>query len=533
MTVWYVGPRKFTVDVFNELCDSPPRVVGIDFETPTLKDRIPIGVGIAFSPDESLYFPMLPSTSERFPWHILRNPEITKVYHNAPFDLSVMSNIRSEIDESNIGDTAVMLRLLLKPATLVQASIYVGYNIESAGDMLKENGIKTMLDIPEERLAAKCSRDARATLALYHKFIDQVPKEPYELEMKVIPILLEMSRKGLAIDQVVRQRMEDQFVPRVEEARALADDYGFNIASPQQVGYTLAKRGNVLPLTKSKRQLKADEATLKKYAGEDPMTQLVLKFREENYTLTHYILPYAEEERAYTWFHLDAQTWRVSSTKRNMNNIPKGDCRNMFLPDSGTFTGFDDSQLQLRILGYLSQDKQMLYAFENNINIHRQSAELMGVPYTPAKSTNFAMIFGATDETLAETAGCSIGRAKDLRNRWFSAYKEAADWLIQTQIEGVRTGKAQSIYGRDIIIPAEGSVDGMKRKAVNYPIQCSEAEIAKRQLVICSNLGFDLRIFLYDEILIDGEVELPVEELENIHPEIHTPIEIKMLERWE
>lgn len=529
---YYFGTNpKPHKDMLAEYFSPPPRAVSVDIETISLKDRVPIGLSIATSPNDSFYFPMLPSVSPVLPWHILKDPSITKVYHNAPFDLSCLDLMKYDVDKTNIGDTAVIARLLGYPPPLVNFAAYVDMEVRNAGDVMEELGAKTMLDIPEDIVAKKCCEDTSATIALYLKFIGRMSAtdlDNYSVDMAIIPVLLEMSSKGMLIDHEVRDRLEKKLDASVEHYRSLAEGIGFNPASPYQVGFILAKRGNFLPFTRSKRQIKTDVEVLKKC--QDPVASLTLLFRKDNYFLTHYVKPWKDSTRAYTHFHLDAVTSRVSSTDRNMNNVPKGEARNMFLPDSGVFTDWDYSQLQLRILAYMSQDKRMLYVFETGGNIHEDSAKELNTEYTLAKSTNFAMVFGGTDETLAETAEVPIERARMLRQHWFSIYKEAADWIISQQNESLRTLKTYSMYNRLMLLPPEEKDSELRRKAINYPIQGSEAEIAKRAMLKCTHL--DLRLMLYDEFLVDGDIEVP-DGMDTVCPMLHTPYSVKKLSRWE
>jgi len=100
------------------------------------------------------------------------------------------------------------------------------------------------------------------------------------------------------------------------------------------------------------------------------------------------------------------------------------------------------------------------------------------------------------------------------------------------QEEGWRTGWAEpTLFGRRIKLPDE-SEDSVKRKAVNYPILGSDGEIMKRALIICKKYNLPLAVTVHDSITCDGDIEFPVEELENIAP-VHIPFEVKKTLRWE
>lgn len=521
------------------LLDNPPPVIGFDFETISLEERVPIGLSIATSPTDAFYFPLYPERSSYLPWHILQNPKIKKVAHNIIFDLEIAGIEGVDLgpmDDSNIACTNVMAHLLNKPDTkLTNLAWEVGAEVSPASEYL--TGKKTMLDLPEEEVADKCCRDSEIALALYLDWKDKIDPDYFSVEMQIIPILLRMSNRGVAIDEEVRKRLEIRFSKDVEYYRGLCEAEGFNPGSAQQVAYILAKRGNWLPINKSKRSLSTEESVLEKL--DDPLAGLVLSYRDVSYFLSHYIIPLAGKDRAYTHFHLDAITGRVSSTKRNMQNIPQGEPRNMYLPDTGVFTDIDYSQVELRILAYLSQDPVMLDIFADpDGDIHQATADFLHIPrrgHVSSKNVNFAMIYGATEMTLSETAKIrDIGICRQLMNMWFTKFRRAGDFIRDTQQLGLKTGYIETIFGRKIKLPSvlEENEDGIKRRAINYPIQGSAAEILKRAMLKCKNLDMVLQV--HDELLFDGNVvkELNSLGLENIAP-LHTPTSVKVLKCWE
>jgi DNA polymerase-1 len=517
------------------------RVIAVDTETISLKERIAIGVGISPNPQMAFYFPLFPTVSPYTPWHLLKNPGIKKLFQNAPFDLLCLREY--DIYNGNIGDTNVLAQLLnIRPSTLSDLASYMlingggYYEVWKVSDLLPKGQI--MLDLPEEKVAMKCCQDAIATHAIHEFLESKVNTNYYHTEMELIPILVNMSFNGILLDQEVRARLEESLEKEVDYYIDLAHTDGFNPGSTQQVGYILAKRGAYsvftrLPFTKGGRkgikQLDTSKEVLEKM--NDPLATMVLDYRDKSYLLSHYIKPWAGEERAYTRFHLDAITGRITSTDRNLQNIPKGETRNMFLPDSGMFTDVDYSQIELRVLAYLSGDREMQYIYESGGDIHQNTADFLGIPRYPAKSVNFAMTYGATDDTIMEIAHIkSKSRAKQLKEMWFEKYKEAGDYIQVVQEESIKNPYATTLFGRSIKLPdlEEESIGGIHRKAVNYPIQGSAAEIFKRALIRCKDLPIVLQI--HDEMVFDGKVELP--RLDNI-ASFQTPVEVKYLQCWE
>jgi len=547
---YYMGEEQPGPRTLNKwLVDSPPHIIGCDVETISLKERIAIGISIAPTPKICFYFPLFPKESPITPWNLLKDPKVKKVFHNAIFDLSVLDEF--DIDLENIADTNVMSRLLChKFNGLSDLGWIHKMEVHEVKELLNEYKTKIMLDLPPEVTAKKCMQDSMATLRLFWEFLPKTNLEYYNVEIQTIPIMIRMAAKGILIDHRVRQQLEVELEGDVDTYReACEESEAFNPGSPQQVSWILAKRGaydvfNKLPYTRNKYGGRSGKLSTAKdilNKMDDPLALLVLNYRRVKYVLSHYVIPWAEEERAFTRYHLDAITGRPSSTDPNMQNIPgiksptRLNARAMMLPDSGAWTDMDFSQLELRILAYISQDREMLHIYDTDGDIHQVTAEFLGIARSISKNVNFGMVYGGSDETLSEIAGIrSKVRAAQLRDMWFSLFPQARDY-IQTMNEEVKRGRTRvsTIFGREMRLPSEDEDNllGRQRKAIDYPCQGSAADILKRALIYCKDM--DIRLQVHDELLFNGMI-LPNEfsGLEHIAP-FRTPIEIKYLERWE
>jgi len=539
---YYMGEEEPHSRIYKELLvEQSPKLIGVDVETISLKERIAIGVGISIKPKTSFYFVLFPEPSPATPWHLLKDPSVTKVFHNALFDLSALREY--EVDTTNVKDTNIMARLLCyKFNKLIDLTTIHQMEVHEVSDYIPKGG--TTLDVDQAVMAKKCMQDSGATLKLYYGLWEDTDHNYLDVEMQTIPIMIEMSNRGLLIDQERRQQVEDELQEQVDYYSSLCNDAGFNPGSPQQVAWILANRGaysifTKLPFTKGshRRSLSTAVEVLEKM--DDPLASVVLQYRHHSKLLSTYIKPWAKEERATTHFHLDAVTGRPSSTDRNMQNIPGKksnitNCRNILLPDFGIFTDMDWSQLELRILAYLSQDKEMLHIYETGGDIHQATAEFLNIDRSIAKNCNFALIYGATDETLMETAHIrSLDRAKQLKQNMFQLFTGVGNWIETVHHNATETYRARTLFGRNLRLPTldEERLDNIQRKAVNYPIQGSAAEILKRGLILCKDLPMVLQV--HDELLIDGFVpDYRFKPLEHIAP-FHTPMEIRYLDRWE
>ena len=510
-----------------------PKLIAVDTETISLADRTPLGVGIGISPTEAFYFPTYPDITPKLPVHLLTDPTVTKVFHNAPFDMEVLDlasiDVGVQFDVYNVRDTKVMAHLLMREDAQLKWLMWeVNKDAhDTAEEMMTKHKAKTMLDIPEEEVALHCCKDVQGTIALYQKWVTEVDMPYFLIEMALIPILLKMSKRGIAIDHEARDALEIRLTKEVEFLRGIAEQEGFNPGSAQQVGYILAKRGNFLPFTRSKKALATGKEVLE--FVDDPIAALVINYRSTANHLRTYILPLKDEPRCYTHFHLDAVTGRITSTKRNLQNVPS-ELRSMFIPDSDCFDSFDYSQIELITLTDRSQDLDMLKIYSEGGDIHQETADFMEIHRRIAKNVNFAMIYGATAHTIRETAHIKdIRRCEQLLSDWFMKYKRAGEWIRETQAWGLEHGYITTLYGRNIKLPMGEGDEQVKRKAVNYIVQGSAAEIVKRAMIKCAHLPMVLQI--HDELLFDGRVELP-DGLDNIAP-FRTPISRKELIRWE
>ena len=276
------------------LFESSHKMVAVDVETISLKERIAIGVGIAIRIDIAFYFVLFPEPGPNIPWHLLKDINITKAMHNALFDLSAMREY--EINTTNITDTNTMAHLLCYKFTkLIDLSFIHKMEIHEASEYIPKGG--TTLDVEQVVMAKKCCQDAMATLKLAYEFWDKVDHNYLSVEMQTIPIMVEMSNRGILIDQKMRQQVENELQQQVDYYQSLCKEVGFNPGSPQQVAYILASRGaysnfTKLPFTRNwrKRSLSTVEEVLEKM--DDPLASIVLQYRKHSKLLSTYIKPW-------------------------------------------------------------------------------------------------------------------------------------------------------------------------------------------------------------------------------------------------
>ena len=553
ITYYSKDAKSASKEYILQLLTSTPEAISLDIETPTITERIPLGIAIAYSPDEAVYFQLYPEYPKELDLvkPTLSNPNVCKIAHYALFDFSALPLIPelTGFDRSNIFDTNTAARLIGRVETALEMlAPEVNMEVEGAKTFMSRLRIKTMLEAPSVELANKCQKDARAAYALYLRYkpyIDKHYKDYFKVETSVVPILIDMSMRGIAIDQKARADMVTKIESEVGFYKNMLTEAGIeNPNSPQQVGYILGKRGSFLPLTKSKRQLSTDEKHLQFL--EDPIAEAVLEYRGKSKLLNTYLYPMANMNRFYTEFYLDTVVGRLNSKNRNIQNIPP-DCRHILLPDSGYFTSIDYRMEHLYILAHMSGDRDMLNVLYNpdpdKSDLHQHTAIKMNISRRLAKTVNYAMPYGGTAKTISDNAKINdVQFCGRLLDDWFRTYPGAADWIVNAKRLGVKEGwSLPTLFNRRIAIPEEYNqwgalyVEGMERKAVNYPILGSDGEIIKRAFILCCNKGLGppvMAITAHDSIDFDGDGKIPGDELEQI-PGFKIPVEVKQTITWE
>ena len=552
---------------YNQLFSTPPGLVACDTETVSLQDRTLLGFAIALPNGDGWYFtPDEPG----IPWHLIKPGATVKVWHNAPFDLSreLLGVYGADID--NIEDTAIITRLAGIDTELSVASYYTQTKTESARAMLGRYQVKTMRELPVDAVATKCVHDAQVTMELYLKYQDIVKTEYYQVERQVASMLLHMSYRGLAIDKPYATALAAEIIQLAEFYSQSCKNLGWNPNSPQQVAYMLSTKDVVAHWRRGAKQPTVDKHFLESIPH--PYAKLTLLARRHN-KLASVVRDWPNCDRVYSHFRMDASTGRISSSDIQLHNLPTGrragdiqpktgPVRRAFSPDNGMFTIFDDSQIELRVLAYLSQDVKMLQAFEKGdrlVNMYLKTgdtwyldeskkydihgttqAELGIFSRVMAKNFNFGDAYGGSPEILSLYTGIKdldIIAAYQLKLQL--AYPQRAAWIAEQRRLGLLNGYVTTLYGRKLDIMGTDSITMSEKHiancAVNYQIQGAAAEIFKRQLLQLLHQGIDMSdiaLQVHDEVILDGDYKLDREALEHIGPLI-TPVEIRQSKKWQ
>lgn len=532
--------------------DRVPEMVALDIETPSTKDTRVISVGIAVSEHDAFYYSI---GDPDLPWPMIWPGKPHKVWHNAPFDLAREALGGFGADIENIGDTAILTRMMPNVGNaLSDASQYVRTQTQNMGDVLKAHDIDTKkasgklgtLLLPPEVLAQKCANDVLATFQIYNEFKPQVSSDYYEQERRFLVKLLAMSHKGIKLDQERVRAIDKELATDVDTFMGSAKVRGFNPRSPKEVGAAMNKRGHWLPPNQDSMQPKTGAEYLEATGDSLAILTIIARKYSKLYARVH---KWLDKERSYSHYYMDGTTSRTSSRDENHQNldtgtqkgdiIPKaGKIRSVFIPDEDEGTMWDLSQVELRALAYLSDDPEMQAIMADPLrDMHIETQETLGLfSKVDAKAFNFSLIYLAEATTQAKALGIwDLDRIEQLRLAWRTRFSRAWEWMQSQQEEGMRTGYVETLYGRKLNIydtNKDISEKHLRSCCVNWPIQGTAAEIFKR---VMNALDVVIPVSallaqIHDESWSNGRWEIP-EEITHIAP-FWTPIKVQHVRRF-
>lgn len=363
-----------------------------------------------------------------------------------------------------------------------------------------------------------------------------------EIEMPLVPILGSMQYEGMYVDKEALkdfgEELKQQISTLTDEIYELAGEE-FNINSHQQLGNVLFEKLNLPSKKKTKSGYSTDVDVLEKIRNEHPIVEKVLQYRtltKLNSTYVEGLLQYINPitEKIHSYFHQTiTATGRISSTEPNLQNIPTRaelgkNIRKAFKPKEGNiYIDADYSQIELRVLAHISQDKNMLAAFRNGEDIHKQAAsKVLNIPIeevtkeqrSSAKAVNFGIVYGISDFGLANQLGVSNKQAKEYITQYLEKYNGIKHFMDDIVESAKNKGYVETLFHRRRYVPELKSNNYMVRQfgsrvAMNTPIQGTAADIMKLAMknvykeLKKSKLDAKLILQIHDELLIEVKME--------------------------
>lgn len=362
------------------------------------------------------------------------------------------------------------------------------------------------------------------------------------IEMPLLEVLAEMQYAGMQADRNELTQIGTKLKSHLDElTKEIYDLAGeeFNINSTKQLGVILFEKLELPVKKKTKTGYSTDVDILEKLKKYHPIIEKILEYRslqKLNSTYVEGLLPYINEKdgRIHSFFHQTiTATGRISSTEPNLQNIPTRidfgkQIRKVFKAKDGyVYIDADYSQIELRVLAHISQDENMLHAFLNGEDIHKQAAsKVLGIPIdevtkeqrSSAKAVNFGIVYGISDFGLAEQIGTTRKEAKNYIEQYLEKYSGIDKFMKDIVEQAKKDGFVETLFHRRRMIPELSSNNFMVRQfgarvAMNTPIQGTAADIMKIAMVSMYNKlkesNYDAKIILqvHDELMIECKKE--------------------------
>ncbi len=505
-------------------------ILSIDTETTSTEPMEAELVGMSFSvaENEAYYVPIPADRKEALKIveefkSLFENEKTVKVGQNIKYDIIVLHNYGIEV-KGELFDTMIAHYLLqpeLRHNMDYLAEIYLNYKTIHIDELIGAKGKnqKSMRDLPPENVYRYACEDADVTLKLkgiLEKELKAQGVEPLflEIEMPLVRVLANIECNGVRIDTEALKQSSAHFTSRLEEIEK--DIYGlaettFNIASPKQVGEVLFDKLRIIEKAKKTKtgQYVTSEEVLESLRNKHPVIGKILEYRGLKKLLSTYIdaLPQLINPRTgkiHTSFNQAVTaTGRLSSSNPNLQNIPIRDedgkeIRKAFIPDDGCeFFSADYSQIELRIMAHLSEDKNMIDAFMSGYDIHAATAakiykidikDVTSDMRRKAKTANFGIIYGISIFGLAERMNVDRKEAKKLIDGYFATYPQVRSYMDKSIEVAREKGYVETIFHRKRYLPDINSHNATvrgyaERNAINAPIQGSAADIIKVAMI--------------------------------------------------
>lgn len=501
------------------------KFVSLDTETTNIEPTRAELVGLSFSINENeAYYVACPDDREKTQEIINKlkvvyeNPEIQKIGQNIKYDIIVLASygvtLKGEISDTMIAHYLISPELRHNMDYL--AEIYLNYKTihidELIGSGKKQ---KNMRDLTPEEVYEYAAEDADITLRLWNKLKTQLEEKGLmslfkEIEMPLVPVLAKMEINGATIDTESLSETSKLFTRKMndieEKIKEIAGEE-INISSPKQIGELLFDKLKLSDKAKKTKtgQYVTSEEVLNSLKGKHEIIELILDYRGYKKLLSTYIdalpeLINPKTGRIHTSYNQAVTTTgRLSSSNPNLQNIPIRDengkeVRKAFIPENGClFFSCDYSQIELRIMAHLSQDKNMIEDFNSGHDIHKATAakiyktdinDVTSDMRRKAKTANFGIIYGISAFGLAERIGITRQEAKQLIDEYFNVYPGVKEYMEKSIFMAREKGYTETMYGRRCQLPDINSRNAVvrgyaERNAINSPIQGSAADIIK------------------------------------------------------
>jgi len=517
---------------------------------------------------------------------VLADGKVKKIGQNIKYDAEVLA--RHDIELKGLFFDTMVASYVIDP-TLRQHNLdylaqhYLSYKMLSYDEVTEHAKDKDFASVDINKAKEYSCEDAEITLLL-KSILEKKLRDTdnytlfQDLEMRLIPVLMDMELTGIKIDVDFLKAMSEAFAVELSSIEHKVFDLTgeeFNINSPQQLGYILFEKLK-LPWKKKTRKktgYSTDVEVLTELAVHHEVPNLLLRFRTISKLKSTYLDALVETVnpatgRIHTSYNQTVTaTGRLSSSNPNLQNIPirtdEGrEIRKGFIADKGhLLLSADYSQIELRVFAHYSEDPVLLEAFEGGEDIHvRTAAEIFGVDptlVTPemrrmAKMINFGIIYGMGPIRLAKELGISKKVAQGYLDNYYERYKGVKDFKEKILSQARQNRYVTTLLNRRRYVPNINSDNGnlkseAERVAINTPIQGTAADLIKMAMINIAerlrraNLRTKMLLQVHDELVfevpekeLDRASQLIKDEMEYVYPlNVPLKVDINWGKNWE
>ena len=493
-----------------------------------------LGISISVNENEGCYIP-LGHTYEDCPKQLsmdyviktlgsaIEENQNKVVGQNLKFDIPILS--RHGINITNfLADTMLMSYVLNSTATRHGmdrlAEYYLNYTTTKYTDVT--GTASKQISFAEVKLDVAtnyAAEDADITLRLFNVFSPLLKDKPVQkklledLEYPLVHVLARVEQNGAKIDKKKLANHSQELSEKIDELSKQAFKIAgeeFNLDSPKQLLEILYEKQGLPVLKKTpKGQPSTNEDTLQRLSEEYELPRIILQYRtlaklKSTYTDSLINIENPKTKRIHTSYQQAVtSTGRLSSTEPNLQNNPIKTAegrriREAFVPEKGNvLISADFSQIELRIMAHLSKDKNLTYAFNNDVDVHSSTAaEVFGVSIDnvsqdqrrSAKAINFGLMYGMSAFGLTRQLGIPRGEAQEYLDTYFARYTGVRDYMNNIKAQAKEDKFVETIMGRRLYLNEINAANGLRRQAaeraaINAPLQGSAADIIKKAML--------------------------------------------------
>lgn len=368
----------------------------------------------------------------------------------------------------------------------------------------------------------------------------EMDKLLYETELPLTEVLASMETEGICVDVPGVKKFGEMLSERIEKSQkdifeAVGEE--FNISSPKQLGHILFEVMGLPAKKKTKSGYSTNADVLEELRPMSPVIDMILEYRQLSKLRSTYVdgllKTVSSDGKIHTVFkQTETRTGRISSTEPNMQNIPVRtelgkEMRKFFRASEGKILlDADYSQIELRIMAHMCDDKNMQKAFTDGADIHTSTAaQVFGMPEemvtsqmrSAAKAVNFGIIYGIGAFSLSKDINVTVPQAKKYIENYLGKYPNVKKFMDETISSAEETGYVKTMFGRQRPVPELRASNKMvqaagRRIAINTPVQGTAADIIKIAMVRVfrrlekENLNARLILQVHDELIVETDL---------------------------